>query len=379
MIEPFNITFEGAEVLLPSGVVHAPLSIADGFVSTQGTRTVDATGFLILPGIVDLHGDGFERHLAPRRGVVHGTSDGLPALEAELAANGITTSMLAQFLSWEGGMRGPEFAEKLAMGLSQYQAQLDLRLQLRLEISLTEEFDRLKRLVDTYSVDLVVLNDHLPHKELSKGKRPPALIGQALKAGRAPEAHAALLQRLYEGLPDAKEALQPLLNALLAKGVRIGSHDDASPDERLAFRALGADIAEFPETIEAARAAKDAGEPVIMGAPNVVRGQSHKGNVGAASLIEDGLVDALVSDYHYPSPHRAAFCLADGGMPLAQAWSLISSGPSKVMGWHDRGDLEVGRRADIVVVNPATRRVEATFCFGRLVHLSGHFASRLIV
>ena len=104
----------GAEVLGPEGLHRGELSIADGLIANGRVgRSVDLSGFLVLPGIVDLHGDAFERHMAPRRGAMKQIDEGLIAAEAELAANGITTAVLAQFVSWEGGLRGPEFAGKV--------------------------------------------------------------------------------------------------------------------------------------------------------------------------------------------------------------------------------------------------------------------------
>ena len=371
--QPLSLTFHGAQT--PDG---GPVSIAGGRIADAPQRKIDASGYLVLPGIIDLHGDGFERHLAPRRGAMMDLALGLRSAEAELAANGITTGVLAQFMSWEGGMRGPDFAARLVEALADYRAEIDLRLQIRLEISLRDVFDDLRALTERHPVDLVVLNDHLPHKHLARGARPPGLTGEALRAGRSPEAHGALLARLHQDLPQAKAALAPLTEALKARGIRIGSHDDHTPEDRAAFRALGADIAEFPETRAAAEAAKAAGEPVIMGAPNVVRGGSHSGKVAAADLIQAGLVDALVSDYHYPAPHRAALCLWDAGLPLAQAWALISEGPARVMGWADRGHLRPDARADLVVIHAETHRIEATLAAGRIVHLCGGFANRLL-
>ena len=113
-----DLTMTGAEVLLPGdGLSRYDLSIADGVVQHDPTgRRIDLTGYLVLPGIVDLHGDGFERHIAPRRGAMKQMNEGILAVEAELAANGITTAVLAQFYSWEGGVRGPEFAAQVFRG-----------------------------------------------------------------------------------------------------------------------------------------------------------------------------------------------------------------------------------------------------------------------
>ncbi|MEJ6394057.1 alpha-D-ribose 1-methylphosphonate 5-triphosphate diphosphatase [Gymnodinialimonas sp. 2305UL16-5] len=378
MAEPLSLTFAGGDLLQAGEMAPGDLSIAAGRVSGTRGPIVDARGYLILPGIIDLHGDGFERHLAPRRGAQLNVADGLPAVEAELASSGITTAMLAQFYSWEGGMRGPDFARRVASAVAGFDTRMDLRLQLRVEIGLREAFGDILALIDHTRIGYVVLNDHLPHDKLAQGKRPPRLTGQALKSGRSPEAHLALMQRLSSEMPLAEAALPGFTEALAARGCRIGSHDDPTPEIRARYRALGASIAEFPETRAAAEAAKAAGEPVIMGAPNVVRGNSHSGKVAATELIDAGLVDALVSDYHYAAIHRAALRLWDAGMPLAQAWALISSGPARIMGWTDRGRLLPGQRADLVVVDAQSRRIEATISAGHVTHLTGGFAARMV-
>jgi hypothetical protein len=176
------------------------------------------------------------------------------------------------------------------------------------------------------------LNDHLPHKELAAGKRPPGLTGQALKARRSPEAHRAMLQAMHDRWDEVPGALERLCAGLTARGVLIGSHDDHTVEDRLRGRALGATVSEFPETRAAAEAARAGGEGVIMGAPNLVRGGSHAGKVAAGDLVAAGLVDALASDYHYPAPARAAFRLERDGMELARAWALVSEGPARLLG-----------------------------------------------
>jgi alpha-D-ribose 1-methylphosphonate 5-triphosphate diphosphatase len=370
------LRFVGAEVLLPDGFTREPLSIAEGRIVGDGGRTVDLSGFRILPGVVDLHGDGFERHMAPRRGAVETPAMGLAALDAECGACGITTAMLAQFWSWEGGMRGPDFAIALAEALAAAETLTDMRLQLRVETHMIDTFAALQAFVTRAGIGYVVWNDHLPHAQLAAGKRPPRLTGQALKAGRAPEAHERMLQALHANAPKVMDALMEVAGAFKACGIRMGSHDDHSPADRARFRSIGADICEFPETLAAAEAAKAAGEPVIMGAPNVVRGGSHDGKIAAERLIEAGLVDALVSDYHYPSLSRAAARLsARYGWP--GAWDLVSAGPARIMGWDDRGRIAEGSRADLVIMD-AVGRIGGTIAGGRASHLSGALAARVL-
>lgn len=377
-----NLELTGAQILRPDGLSTEPLSFVDGMiVETPAARSVDLSGYLVLPGIIDPHGDGFERHLAQRRGAMKQMDAGLVATEAELAANGITTAVLAQFVSWEGGMRGPEFAGQVFEAIRDTAPSLvtDVRAQLRFETNLLDAYDDLPRQIAQWQVPYVVFNDHLPHDRLDAGKLPRSLTGQALKARRSPEKHLAFIQELHARRAEVPAALDALCAQLAAQGVHMGSHDDQTEPGRRQWRARGVWIAEFPETMEAAEAGHNAGDAVIMGSPNVVRGGSHKGNMSAIDLISMGYVDALASDYHYPSPRRAALMLVDAGvLDFAAAWGLVSAGPARVLGLGDRGELTVGRRADFVVLDARTRRVGATFVAGAVSYMSGAIAERFM-
>jgi alpha-D-ribose 1-methylphosphonate 5-triphosphate diphosphatase len=308
-------------------------------------------------------------------------ADGLVALDAELAAAGITTAVLAQFWSWEGGMRAPDFARKLARTLAETRPRLrtDMHIQLRVETHMLDDYAEIRGFLAEAGIGYVVFNDHLPHARLAEGRRPPRLTGQALKSGRNPEAHLALMQRLHARSEEVPAALAAFAAELSAAGLRLGSHDDRTALGRGAARAMGLRIAEFPETEEAARAAAEGGDPILLGAPNVVRGASHAGNASARDLIAAGLCDALVSDYHYPSLRVAALHLAGGtGRELAAPWALLSARPAEILGWEDRGRLEPGRRADLTVLEAETGHVTATFCAGAVSFLAGPFAERLL-
>ncbi|RBW58905.1 alpha-D-ribose 1-methylphosphonate 5-triphosphate diphosphatase [Ruegeria sp. A3M17] len=378
-----SLTLSGAEVLLPDqGMTRADLPISEGIVQAdRAGRTIDLSGYLVLPGIIDLHGDGFERHIAPRRGAMKQMDEGILSVEAELAANGITTSVLAQFLSWEGGVRGPEFAGQVFDAIASVKDRVvtDLLPQLRFETHMLAEYPSLPERITDWQVPYVVFNDHLPHDRLAEGRKPPRLTGQALKAGRNPDAHFEMLLSMHARRDDVPAALDTLCTALAEQGVRMGSHDDATAQTRADWRARGAQVAEFPETLEAAEAARAAGDHVILGSPNVVRGGSHKGNVSALDLITMGLCDALASDYHYPSPRRAALMLAKSGLlDLAMAWALVSSGPARVLGLQDRGTLAPGQRADMVILEAQSHRVAATLAGGRVSFMSGDIAARFV-
>lgn len=377
-----TVTLRGAQVLRPDGLEDGDLSLSDGLVTDAPEgREIDLSGYMVLPGLVDVHGDGFERHLAPRRGAMKDLAQGMIATEAELAANGITTAVLAQFYSWEGGMRGAEFADRVfdALGEVRGRVDTDLLAQLRFEMSLLEDYDAVLEMVARHGIGYVVFNDHLPHAALAAGKRPQGLTGQALRIGRNPEKHLEFIQGLHDRITEVGPALERLSAGLRAQSVRLGSHDDGTAEARRVARARGMTIAEFPETVEAAEEARAGGDSVIMGAPNLVRGGSHKGNVSAVDLVAMGLVDALASDYHYPSLKRAAFFLADGGVcDLATAWRLVSRGPAEVLGLDDRGVLQAGLRADLVVIEPETRRVMATLAGGRVSYMAGEVARRFV-
>ena len=142
----------GGEVLGPDGLAREPLSFSDGIICEAGGREVNLAGYMVLPGLVDIHGDGFERHLAMRRGAMKDLGAGLRAAEAELAANGITTAVMAQFFSWEGGYRSAEFAAQFLEALARIAGEVvtDLRAQLRFETHMLEDYARFEALVAQY-------------------------------------------------------------------------------------------------------------------------------------------------------------------------------------------------------------------------------------
>lgn len=377
-----NLDLTGAEVLGPSGLHRDRLSFADGLiVDAPAGRTVDLSGYLVLPGIVDVHGDGFERHLAPRRGAMKQMAEGLMAVEAELAANGITTATLAQFVSWEGGVRSLEFAEQVFSHLRDVAPGMvtDLRGQLRFETYQLDLFDTLPERMAEWGLGYIVFNDHLPHDRLRDGRQPRRLVSQALKARRSPEKHLAMMQAMEARRDEVPAALDALCARLADAQITMGSHDDSTAEGRAVWSSRGVRVAEFPETLEAAEAAAQQGGIVVMGSPNVVRGGSHNLNVSAVDLIAMGYCDALASDYHYPSARRAALMLWQNGMrDLAGAWSLVSAGPAAMLGLNDRGVLEAGKRADIVVLDRESLRVSATFVQGRVSYMSGDVANRFM-
>mgnify|MGYP001575808882 FL=1 len=371
----------GAQFLRRKGLSAAPMGVRGRNIAPAGNaRTVDLSGFLVAPGIIDLHGDAFERHLAPRRGVVKDLVPALISTDAELAANGITTAILAQFWSWEGGMRSPAFAKGLLEALSGEIGMItDCRVQLRFETHMLQHYAEFECVVDRFGIKYVVFNDHLPHKALTCGKRPPRLTMQALKGGRSPETHLNLMRSLHAQSAEVRPSIAELVKRFRSKNVHMGSHDDTSGEVRQWWRSIGVGISEFPKSFGAAKNAREGGDTIVLGAPNIVRGGSHSSNVSARDLVMRGLCDVLASDYHYPALRQAALKLvAEGDVSLSASWGLISERPAEILGLSDRGVLECGRRADLVIICPKTGQIGATMVAGRFSFLAGEVADRFI-
>lgn len=378
-LSPLRLT--GAQTLRDGAMHDAPITLEQGQFSDAAAPEIDLSGFLLMPGIIDLHGDGFERHLTPRPAAPFDKTRALRSVAAELSANGITTAWLAQSWSWEGGFRSAEATLALLAALEAARDGLlpDVRVQIRLETHVIDDHARVLDAVTRYGVDYIIFNNHLPEALEMAERYPQRFASWAAQHGRNPQWLLSVVEGAAKLSPKVPQALAVLAADLDAQGVRLGSHDDGDAETRGFYRALGAPVCEFPTSVVAAQTARDGGEPVLMGAPNVVRGGSQSGNIAAEDLVAAGLCDALMSDYYYPALPQAAFALADRGtLPLAQAWALISTNPAELMGLTDRGQIAPGMRADLVVVNPQTQSIEATFAAGRLAHAQGEAARRLM-
>ena len=378
---PLSLRLTGAQVLRDGEMQARSVVMQDGRIAKGPLPEVDLTGFLILPGIVDLHGDAFERHIAPRPSAPFPIATGLAGTDRDAAANGVTTAYLAQSWSWEGGPRGPDYALDILAGLDAYRhrALIDLRAQIRCETHTVDTKDRLLAAVRKHRIGYVVFNNHLDEAVMLAEKRPHDITVWARKAGRTPEDHMALVHATLAQKSQVPRYLCRLAEEFDRLGVVYGSHDDPDANTREHFSMIGAKICEFPTSMAAAEAARAVGDPVLMGALNVVRGGSQSGNVSAQHLIRNGRCDALVSDYYYPALAQAAFRLVDDGvMTLPRAWDLISKNPAEILRLPDRGRIDYGRRADLTVIHAETRTVEATFSAGRLAYLGGEAAARFL-
>lgn len=379
ILPPVRLT--GATILREQEMQDRSIVIEDGRISKGPFPAVDLSGYYVLPGIIDLHGDAFERHIAPRPLAQFPLVTGLQNTDREAAANGVTTAWLAQSWSWEGGIRSPDYAEKLLDAVAAYRPQslTDLRVQLRYETHMVDTGERLLAAVRKHKLDYVVFNNHLDQAEEITLARPAELMEWAHRAGKSPQEYLQLVKDTLAQAPQVPRHLCRLAESFDAMGVQYGSHDDPDAETRESYAMIGARICEFPTARGPAAAARAMSDPVLMGAPNVVRGGSQSGNVPATQLIRDRLVTALVSDYFYPSLARAAFALVEEGvLTLPRAWALISANPAQIMRLTDRGVIDYGKRADLVVVNKATHAVEATIAGGRLSFLSGEAARRFI-
>ena len=371
----------GATILRDGAMQPRSVAIADGRITKGPLPAVNLEGYYVFPGIIDLHGDAFERHLSPRPGTGFDLVEGLASADRETAANGVTTAWFAQGWSWEGARRGPDHAEEVLSALDRYRptAQIDIRVQLRCETHLVDHGPRLIETVQRHAIDYVVFNDHLPEAAEVRRVRPEKLAMWAHALGRPLDDYIAGLENAAARSREVPRHLCTLAEAFDRLGVVYGSHDDPDGETRERFSMIGARIAEFPTTRRAAAAARAMNDPVVMGAPNVVRGGSQSGNIAATDLIAAGLCDALVSDYYYPALVQAVWKLVDTGLKtLPEAWAMISTRPAEILRLPDRGVIAQGKRADLTIVNAATRRVEATIAGGRLAYLAGEAGRRFL-
>ena len=370
---------QGGQTLVDGQFVEADVRIdeAVGVIDTVGAdggkdRVFDARGLYVLPGIVDIHGDAFERQLMPRPGVGFPIDVALADSDRQAVANGITTIFHGVTWSWEPGLRGSDNARALVSEIEMLRPELgaDTHCHLRLE---TFNLDAEAEVIDWLSehrIGMLGFNDHMPSAEAPPRTR--KIAEMAARAGLTVEAFNALVERLRARSNEVPGAIARLAAAAIAANVATLSHDDMSPEQRRWFRDLGCRLAEFPTTLETAADAVAAGDDVVMGAPNVVRGGSHIGWIGAADMIARGNCTILASDYYYPALLLAAFRLAaDNVAPLHVAWAYISENPARAAGLHDRGVLRSVNRADIILVDAADAlrpKTVAAISQGRIVH-----------
>jgi alpha-D-ribose 1-methylphosphonate 5-triphosphate diphosphatase len=384
-----RIAIEGGRVLLPDGTSgEMTVTIADGRIIGVGhaiaaSRRWRVHGLLVLPGIVDLHGDAFEKYLMPRSGVHMPLAVALHAVDRQLLACGITTAYHGLSLTWEPGLRSSDTARRVIAALADLRPLLhaDTRVHLRFESLALDAVEELVEWIEAGRIDLLAFNDH--SAGLSRNLARNAGGGTAL--GRSGLSHAdyrALLEAVQSRRDEVPAALSRLAQAAAARAVPLASHDDESPQAHRQFHALGCRLCEFPVDIATAEAAVAAGDAVILGAPNVLRGKSHEDRVSARQAVGDRLCSVLTSDYFYPALLTGPFVLArERVLDFGRAWQLVSANPAAAAGLDDRGAVEVGRRADLVLVDdtrPDLPVVATTIVGGEIAHIAdGRLATAL--
>lgn len=376
-----NILIEGGQALIGNELADAPIYIAHGKITEAPSRSdttalrLDSHDLIALPGIVDMHGDAFERQMMPRPGVDFPIDVALVDSDRQAIANGITTVFHATTWSWEPGLRGTENAHRLLNAIEGMRPQLaaDTRFHLRQETFNLEAEPTIAEWLAAGRVDLLAFNNHM-HMTTASMNNPKKRARMVERSGLSESEFDLLVDRVMTGADKVPASIARLASIGRDHRVPLLSHDDETPDQRTHFRSLGIQIAEFPINEATARGAVESGDFTVFGAPNVVRGGSHTGWTSAAEMVNKGLCSILASDYYYPAPLLAAFLLAaDNVLPLPQAWALVSGAPAAATGLHDRGQIAAGKRADIILVDahePLRPRVVAVIAGGRMVHVT---------
>ena len=373
---------EGGKTLRGTELLADDLFVADGAIAenpARDARRFDASGLLVMPGLVDIHGDAHERQFQPRPGIGFPAALAMRDSAAQLISCGITTAYLGVTLSWEPGLRSLDAWRGMKATLRDMKGSsaTDLRVHLRFEADNFDALDDALADIASGDVHLLGFNDHTPSIVKKLGNLDD-VAKYAGRAGMKADAFMALAQQVYARRDEVPAARTRLAEAAANADIPMLSHDDDSIERRALFRAHGARICEFPITEEVAADARAANEAVVMGAPNVVRGGSHLGWASAAPLAERGLVNVLASDYFWPAMMEAAFVMAGRGvLDLPRAWALVSANPAEACGLQDRGRLEAGLRGDVVVVDEARRAPVAAFAEGRLAWLAAEAAGRM--
>ncbi len=374
-----NFCVAGGTVLRHGVLAPGDVGMAGGVFAepATGARRFDASGLLVLPGIVDIHGDGFERQMQPRPNVPFDPVFALVETERQLLGCGITTAFHSVTLSWEPGLRSIEAWRALLKAMAARPWVCDMKVHLRWEAFNLEALDEAVADIEAGRVHLLAFNDHMA-SILKKLESPFEGAKYAGRAGMKLPAFQALAENVAGRADEVPEALDRLAALCRAHNLPMASHDDESIEMRQEFQARGAGISEFPVTGPVGEYARSLGNAIVMGSPNVVRGGSHLGWMSAAESAERGICSVLVSDYYYPCLLAAPFMLADRGkLNLAQAWALVSANPAAAALLTDRGVIADGKRADVVVVDPATRDSVAVFVRGEPAYLSAEGARRL--
>lgn len=359
------------ETILTNALLVLPAAVIPGTVVLRGAAIAevqpgrshlaaaqDLGGDHLIPGIVDVHTDNLERQVQPRVNARWPSRSAMLAHDAQCASAGVTTVLDALCLGdlgFDPG-RGQTFREGVAdldalaeTGL----LKAEHFLHLRCELPAPDMRPALEPVADHPRVRMVSLMDHSPgigqYRDLERYR----LLRKRQKAMSDAEVE----RRIQELLDQRARLREPqrrwLLDRIAHRDLPLASHDDDDAAEVARNAADGIRISEFPVVMEAARAARRLGVEVIAGAPNIVRGGSHSGNLAAADLVREGACDALASDYVPAALVEAAWrCVAETGIGLPEAVAMITDRPARMARLADRGRIEPGLRADLVQLRP---------------------------
>jgi alpha-D-ribose 1-methylphosphonate 5-triphosphate diphosphatase len=350
-----------ARIVLADEIVEGSLVLRDGFIAgidAGAARTgEDMGGDYVIPGLVELHTDHLEGHYAPRPKVRWNPIAAVLAHDAQVATAGITTVLDALRVGMDedadltlADIR--KLADAIEDSVAQDRLRADHFLHLRCEVSAPDCLQAFANFDHDDRVKLASLMDHAPGQRQFVNLETYAYYYQRKLKLTDRDFKLFCEKRMAESARYSAPNRAVIAAACQERGIVLASHDDATSSHVDEAIEQGVRVAEFPTTEEAARASKAAGLGVLMGAPNVMRGASHSGNVSARTLASDGLLDILSSDYIPFSLIQSAFFLGDmvEGISLPQAVAMVSKNPAEAVGLTDRGIIEQGRRADLVRV-----------------------------
>jgi len=366
-----------ARVVTSDGVV------AGGRVVVEGDRIAGIDGGarangsartpqpLVFPGLVDVHGDDVERHLFPRTDARVDLDVALAACDRATLAAGITTKFHAvAFEDTPEEHRSVDLAADVVDAVAAADLPVDHRVNARCEVTNSAAVDAVCGLLDRDAVGLVSLMSHVPGE--GQFADDESFRRHYVDGGRCASGAAERLAERRRSVSDSARAdrITRVIRRARDAGVPVASHDDEDPDAVARLDACGVDICEYPTTMAAARRAADRGMTTAMGAPNLVRGESLWENLSAREAIEAGVVDVLCADYHPSSLLNASF--VDTGEPLPDRVARVTQAPADALGLTDRGRIETGARADLIVVDPdPVPTVERVFVAGTEVYRAG--------
>jgi alpha-D-ribose 1-methylphosphonate 5-triphosphate diphosphatase len=355
-----ELVLTNARIVLADAVLEGSVRVDGGVITDIGTpsRTgVGLDGDYLIPGLVELHTDHLETHYAPRPKVRWNPVAAVQAHDAQIAASGITTVFDAIRIGLDEDTDVSAVEMRLMAGAIQAggeagRLRADHHIHLRCEVSAPDCLESFTAIMDNPLVRLASLMDHAPGQRQFASLEAYKVYYQGKTKMSDAELNAFTVRRNAQSQAHSGPHRRAIAELCRERGIVLASHDDATRDHVEEAEALGTHVAEFPTTLEAARASRQAGMAILMGGPNVVRGGSHSGNVSARALAQADLLDILSSDYIPFSMLQSAFALAEGaeGISLPKAMQMVTKRPAEAAGFQDRGEVGIGKRADFVQV-----------------------------